>query len=95
MGESMETQIEVEANRWTAPRPFFERLEARSREIDSLLCVGLDAHPALLKSPDPEGALAFCQEMVEATADAACAFKVNRASSRPWAPKALAPCKRS
>ncbi len=62
-----------------ASRPFFERLELRAGKIDSLLCVGLDAHPSLLESPGPEAAIAFCRRMIESTARSACAFKVNSA----------------
>ena len=35
---------------------FFSRLEARARRIDSLLCVGLDPHPADLPAPTPQAA---------------------------------------
>ncbi len=58
---------------------FFERLEARARAVNSLLCVGLDAHPSLLPSADPAGAKLFCLRLIEATAGSACAFKVNSA----------------
>ncbi|MBN2043698.1 MAG: orotidine-5'-phosphate decarboxylase [Anaerolineales bacterium] len=56
---------------------FISRLEERARQIDSLLCVGLDAHPEDLPESSPENALLFCQELVAQTADVALAFKPN------------------
>jgi uridine monophosphate synthetase len=58
---------------------FFERLEHRAREVDSLLCVGLDPHPADLAEDTPAAALDFCRRLVEATADLALAYKPNAA----------------
>ncbi len=60
-------------------RPLFtEQLDAAWSSQDSMLCVGLDPDPkqfpASLKGKG--GAiLAFCREIVDATADLACAFK--------------------
>jgi uridine monophosphate synthetase len=79
MGGNMQIHLRTRDAGQTANPSFFDRLEARALAIDSLLCVGLDAHPSLLESPGPEGAFAFCRRMIEATADAACAFKVNSA----------------
>lgn len=59
--------------------PFFEMLENRAREINSLLCVGLDAHPADLSENTPEAAKAFCLRLIEATSDLALAYKPNAA----------------
>ncbi|MCB2214081.1 orotidine-5'-phosphate decarboxylase [bacterium] len=58
---------------------FFERLDQRAREIDSLLCVGLDPHPEDL--PEQTGAAAqdFCVRLIEATKDVALAYKPNAA----------------
>ncbi len=56
---------------------FFSVIEARARQIDSLLCVGLDPHPSDLGAQTPEGASAFCLRLIEATADLALAFKPN------------------
>jgi orotidine-5'-phosphate decarboxylase len=57
---------------------FVERLAARWRAADSLLCVGLDPDPtrfpAHLRERD-DAILAFCRAIVDATADLACAFK--------------------
>ena len=48
---------------------FFSKLEARIREIDSLLCIGLDPH--LSELPELTGAAAkeFCTRIIDATAD--------------------------
>jgi orotidine-5'-phosphate decarboxylase len=57
---------------------FTDKLSAAWTSQYSLLCVGLD--PDLAKLPAslrnrPDGVLAFCTAIVDATADAACAFK--------------------
>jgi uridine monophosphate synthetase len=56
---------------------FFAQLSQRVREIDSLLCVGLDPHPADLALPTAEAAREFCLRLIEATADLAASFKPN------------------
>ena len=58
---------------------FFSHLEERARTIDSLLCVGLDPHPADLEEPTPQAVLDFCLRLINATADVAAAFKPNAA----------------
>lgn len=58
---------------------FMQRLDERARAIDSLLCVGLDPHPADLPEDTPAAALAFCLRLVEATAGLALAYKPNAA----------------
>jgi uridine monophosphate synthetase len=58
---------------------FTENLERRAREADSLLCVGLDPHPADLPEPTAEAARGFCLRLIEATAGQAAAFKPNSA----------------
>ncbi len=60
-------------------QPFFQRLEARARAVNSLLCVGLDPHPELLSAPTAAEARAFCLRLIDATHDLACAFKPNSA----------------
>jgi len=59
---------------------FFERVEQRMRDIDSLLCVGLDPKidklPAHLE-PSVESVVTFCQAIVEATHPYAAAYKPN------------------
>lgn len=58
---------------------FFERLERRARETGSLLCVGLDPHPADLAEPSAQAALGFCLGLARQTAPFALAFKPNAA----------------
>jgi uridine monophosphate synthetase len=65
---------------------FFEMLDARACAINSLLCVGLDAHPADLAENTPEGAKAFCLRLINATADLALAFKPNAAFFEAFGP---------
>lgn len=57
--------------------PFFDTLEKRAREIDSLLCVSLNPQPDQLPEWTAEAALSFCQQIVSETADVALAFKPN------------------
>lgn len=57
---------------------FMEALEGAWAEQDSMLCVGLDPDPS--RFPPSLGGrggaiLAFCREVVDATADLVCAFK--------------------
>jgi orotidine-5'-phosphate decarboxylase len=57
---------------------FRSRLAAAWRHHDSLLCVGLDPDPARFPAHlqgRPDAVLSFCQAIVDATADLACAFK--------------------
>lgn len=65
---------------------FFTRLAARIQAIDSPLCIGLDPHPADLRSfdmlrtpPTAQTARDFCLRLIEATADCAAAYKPNAA----------------
>ncbi|MEX1143497.1 MAG: orotidine-5'-phosphate decarboxylase [Anaerolineales bacterium] len=58
---------------------FFEILEQRSREVDSLLCVGLDPHIRDLPRPDVDGLRDFCLRLIETSAPFAAAFKPNSA----------------
>lgn len=67
--------------RRNAPDPpvtFIEKLSARWRTADTLLCVGLDPDPtrfpAGLRDRD-DAIFAFCCAIADATADLACAFK--------------------
>jgi orotidine-5'-phosphate decarboxylase len=58
--------------------PFIKKLAAAWKSNDSLLCVGLD--PDTSKLPEdvedqPEAIFKFCKAIVDATADAVCAFK--------------------
>lgn len=56
---------------------FFSRLEDRSKEVDSLLCIGLDPHLDDLSSPHAQAAQDFCLRLVESTSDSALAYKPN------------------
>jgi len=58
---------------------FFTALEARVRQIDSLLCIGLDPHLPDLAAPTPRAARDFCLRLIDACADTAAAFKPNAA----------------
>ncbi len=53
---------------------FFEQLEQRARQIDSLLCVGLDP-----RASDADSARHECFRVIEATSEFALAFKPNAA----------------
>ena len=57
---------------------FIDKLRTRWRDADTLLCVGLDPDPARFPDAyvDDEDALFdFCRDIVDATAEFACAFK--------------------
>jgi uridine monophosphate synthetase len=57
---------------------FFDRLQKRVDEIDSLLCIGLDPHCADLGSNNTaEGAYDFCKRLIDATIPYASAYKPN------------------
>lgn len=58
---------------------FLAALEARVRGVDSLLCIGLDPHPALLPTPTAQAARELCLRVIAATAPYAAAFKPNSA----------------
>ena len=57
--------------------PFFEMLEKRAREIDSLLCVSLDPQPDALPEWTAEAVFSFCKHIISETAEIALAFKPN------------------
>lgn len=56
---------------------FFDRLADRARQIDSLLCVGLDPHPRELDENSAAAARDFCLKLIQATTDLALAYKPN------------------
>jgi len=61
---------------------FFQQLETRARAVDSLMCIGLDPHPADLPAgtaPSAAAARDFCLRLIDATADLAAAYKPNAA----------------
>jgi orotidine 5'-phosphate decarboxylase subfamily 2 len=61
---------------------FFEQLTTRARQINSLLCVGLDPQPD--QFPDVEAVRTFCLRLIEQTHPYACAFKPNSAFFEAW-----------
>ncbi len=65
---------------------FFETLELRVRQVNSLLCVGLDPHAAELASPTPQAALDFCLRLIDATQEVAAAYKPNAAFFEAFGP---------
>ena len=57
---------------------FIERLRARWHAANSLVCVGLDPDPAKFPEAfihDDDALFSFCRDIVDATAEFACAFK--------------------
>jgi uridine monophosphate synthetase len=58
---------------------FFSQLERRAREVDSLLCIGLDPQPEDLAAPTAQAARDFCLRLIESCAGVALAFKPNAA----------------
>lgn len=60
--------------------PCMPLLRGRAVHFDTRLCIGLDPDPARLPpilAEDPDAALTFCKAIVDATAEAALAFKPN------------------
>lgn len=68
---------------------FFQRLEARAKQIDSLLCVGIDPHAKDLLNPGVEGVRDFCLRLISATAELAVAYKPNIAFFESFGPPGL------
>jgi len=62
-----------------APASFFSLLDERARGTGSLLCIGLDPHPADLPQPTAQAALDFCRRLIDATSGLALAYKPNAA----------------
>ncbi|KRD77446.1 orotidine-5'-phosphate decarboxylase [Lysobacter sp. Root983] len=57
---------------------FIADLKQRWTQADSLVCVGLDPEPAKFPArlaADPDAVFGFCRDIVDATAQYACAFK--------------------
>lgn len=57
---------------------FMQALRTRWNQADSLVCVGLDPEPAKFPGQfagDPDAVFRFCRDIVDATAEYACAFK--------------------
>lgn len=59
-------------------RSFMDRLRDRWHDADTLVCVGLDPEPAKFPARfagQPNAIFEFCRDIVDATAQYACAFK--------------------
>lgn len=57
---------------------FMQQLRQRWADADTLVCVGLDPEPAKFPAHlkgDADAVFAFCRDIVDATAEFACAFK--------------------
>jgi uridine monophosphate synthetase len=71
-------------------KSFFSKLEARAREVDSLLCVGLDPHPQEITPPGEQPSSQylrdFCLRLLDATVDVAAAYKPNAAFFEAYGP---------
>ena len=58
---------------------FFSQLEKRARQVDSLLCIGLDPQPKDLPEPTAAAAQDYCIRLIESCSGVAAAFKPNAA----------------
>jgi uridine monophosphate synthetase len=72
---------------------FFSFLSKRADDCSSLLCVGLDPHPADLPTATAEAARDFCLDLVKKTAKYAAAFKPNAAFFELYGPEGWAALK--
>jgi uridine monophosphate synthetase len=68
---------------------FFARLSKRVREVDSLLCIGLDPHPADLTAPTASAIKEFCLRIIDHTTEVAAAFKPNIAFFEAFGPSGI------
>jgi uridine monophosphate synthetase len=66
---------------------FFSFLSKRVDDCSSLLCVGLDPHPADLPAQTAEAARDFCLDLIKKTAKYAAAFKPNAAFFELYGPE--------
>ena len=60
-------------------KSFFQRLEDRVDQIDSILCIGLDPHPNEIMESSRAGLVSFCKPIIDATSKFAAAYKPNMA----------------
>ncbi len=65
---------------------YFDKLRAASAARDSLLCVGLDPDPKIIRG-GLEGAVDFCRTLIHATSDVACCYKPNAAFWEQYGPR--------
>mmetsp|Transcript_17037 Transcript_17037/g.17787 ORF Transcript_17037/g.17787 Transcript_17037/m.17787 type:complete len:519 (+) Transcript_17037:20-1576(+) len=68
---------------------FFEKLQNRVNEVNSLLCIGLDPHPKHLENNSAEGALQFCLNIINQTHPFAAAYKPNSAFFEAYGPEGM------
>src|ERR1043166_8390018 len=64
---------------------YFDKLRAASVARDSLLCIGLDPDPKVIRG-GLEGAVDFCRTLIHATSDVACCYKPNAAFWEQYGP---------
>jgi len=65
---------------------YFDKLRAASVARDSLLCIGLDPDPKVIRG-GVEGAVDFCRTLIHATSDFACCYKPNAAFWEQYGPR--------
>ncbi len=70
-------------------KSFFAQLESRIETINSLLCVGLDPHPADLTEQSGKTAKEFCINIIQQTQEYAAAFKPNIAFFEALGPEGI------
>lgn len=60
---------------------FFDAVSARAKELDSLLCIGLDPEPSALGAGNcsKTGLLEFCKRIIEPTSHITLMYKPNSA----------------
>jgi orotidine 5'-phosphate decarboxylase subfamily 2 len=71
-------------------QPFALRLDSAIQRLGSLLCIGLDPHPGRTPAPVAD----FCRRIIDATVDAAVAFKPNSAFFEALGPDGLVALRR-
>jgi len=64
---------------------YFDKLCTASLARDSLLCIGLDPDPKVIRG-GLEGAVDFCRTLIHATLDIACCYKPNAAFWEQYGP---------
>ncbi len=74
---------------------FFDRLTERMLKVDSLLCIGIDPHPADLKDDSPQTLRDFSLRLIESTSHLAAAYKPNAAFYEAAGPEGWAILKES
>jgi uridine monophosphate synthetase len=72
---------------------FFSRLERRARQVESILCIGLDPHVEDLTAPTTQAVQDFCLELIERTHETAAAYKPNIAFFEVFGPAGISTLK--